>query len=769
LERPQIRVRRQFVEQNGGEIAFFDLAPIRGSMLHPRLPPAPYQMIMSNVTNRRLGSVPWDWDKTLGPWRVMDGDAAALAATVDVNGFRPAFDFGSKPSSTQSFAWVRFAPKYADPESPQKWDPKTQAWIGTLVQSDASMDYIEATWPAGTSLALSLRRSNQNFVNMHLVPSYFWPGGDHWVANTSQAGCPAIYGVAPNDANDVPSDWCKQDLSSIPELLKNQAVLDRCDINVYRPGSRELHWPVLRERTPFAALFGHVRRQNSSLGFGHSTQLDSPSAEISTGDGDLAYGKRPGPRLHETLDLNWHFGAKDFVDTSSYAPIYAPPTADGYECYVLPENLSSPQFLVDCATIGDQLKTCSDAGYDLNAVDKDGKNIGCSDTDLDDINRDSCSGLGCVWTKTVGWVWNKGSQGLQDLANLWEAAGGDSPVRFAYHRVPQTISLEHEIEYSVPAGAHDFGFGVQTDCGGPVKCDAADFCPSNVTATTAFSDKFGDKPCNGWDSDDNFFDSHDGVVFGPTATLTPMGSGVSEAASEGRFWEDGQFRQDTWPFTVAPGIFQHPSGIYGRAAVHAGSVAAGSLGAREYLSVLGSAADNASIEKYIQGVRNQANVRDNAFRIEFLGDLIADCGHVPIKTELHPPQVVLLHLSAPFINPTIPAPARYSLFGWARSSDSTKGDLVVDLWPNGPRPSANSTLSPIEVRGGEGSAQYRSSESSDQWRCLPYPPAAPSRIRCSLSHGGSNFHDGCDEAPGMRAACATSISGLLTDVVWSAP
>src|SRR5262249_6785050 len=130
-----------------------------------------------------------------------------------------------------------------------------------------------------------------------------------------------------------------------------------------------------------------------------------------------------------------------------------------------------------------------------------------------------------------------------------------------------------------------------------------------------------------------------------------------------------------------------------------------------------------------QDIVNSQNLGlDRGFRMEFLGDLILDCGHEPQPTEIHPPESIVLHLSRP-----ADAHARYSLFGSHRNPLAPLTDIVADLWPKALAPSANAFL---DARGdffGGGGSIGPIFGPLGTWVCYPYPFAAPSHLRCTLS------------------------------------
>ncbi len=137
---------------------------------------------------------------------------------------------------------------------------------------------------------------------------------------------------------------------------------------------------------------------------------------------------------------------------------------------------------------------------------------------------------------------------------------------------------------------------------------------------------------------------------------------------------------------------------------------------------------------------------------ETLGDLIVDCGHVPFRTEIHPPVAIALHLAG--------APrSRYSLWGWHRST-LDREPVDVDLWPDEPRPSANAQIKMnVVFDGGIGSG-------AGNWDCSPSPPDVPTHVECYLVADKPNALGRCVDNPRMRSDCASDVAGGLVEVYW---
>jgi hypothetical protein len=290
--------------------------------------------------------------------------------------------------------------------------------------------------------------------------------------------------------------------------------------------------------------------------------------------------------------------------------------------------------------------------------------------------------------------------------------------------------IDHELEYNVTFGARPIGSPYEPNCGpfygapGPVSCDLfRNYVPPN------------------WVYDE-------GRSTQRINTNLALEPGGSCNASPSPRPED-----HVWPFTVAPGIFQSPSGIYGNYSVSAGETAT----CPEQKPILTHGRPSNEI------IADAEFVEDRGFRIEFLGDLILDCGHSPNPSEIHPPESILLHLGRPG-DPH----ARYSLFGWHRFHWSL-GNISVELWPNGVPTSADASLTATGVFYGDGGQIGSFTGPSGQWNCHPVPAASPNRLLCTLKPRSSSIVGvgPCASNPRMLPGCATDVAGGLIDVGWT--
>jgi hypothetical protein len=147
---------------------------------------------------------------------------------------------------------------------------------------------------------------------------------------------------------------------------------------------------------------------------------------------------------------------------------------------------------------------------------------------------------------------------------------------------------------------------------------------------------------------------------------------------------------------------------------------------------------------------------DWAFRLEFVGDLIVDCGHNPLRTEIHPPTNVLMHLSTP----SMVHAKRYSIFGWNRNGSGSADAAEFDLWPGLPEKGKPRLAYKILYPNHPGLPNANLD-------CQLYPISSPNRIRCRIPPGDAAGNlDVCNSNQRMHPSCATSVGGGLVEVYW---
>jgi hypothetical protein len=221
----------------------------------------------------------------------------------------------------------------------------------------------------------------------------------------------------------------------------------------------------------------------------------------------------------------------------------------------------------------------------------------------------------------------------------------------------------------------------------------------------------------------------------------PLGAYNEYANSSQSCWQGG-FQGFVHPFVFAPGAMHERFGWKDRVATVYGP---------------GHGTFNAStMSTRIIPEADSLVPDDWAFRLEFVGDLIIDCGHHPLRTEIHPPTNVLMHLSTP----TMVHEKRYSVFGWNRQGNGQVDAAEFDLWP-GPAPRGKSKLV-YKVLYPTGPDLP-----SANLVCAPYPLAAPNRIRCRVPPGDTaGDTDVCGDNQRMHPSCATSVGGGLVQVLW---
>jgi hypothetical protein len=97
-----------------------------------------------------------------------------------------------------------------------------------------------------------------------------------------------------------------------------------------------------------------------------------------------------------------------------------------------------------------------------------------------------------------------------------------------------------------------------------------------------------------------------------------------------------------YPFMLAPGIAHARQSMFQRTSLLMGATPLYTPDSSDAISILPPNALNGYAVRLLQDLND-----DPGFRVEFLGDLIADCGHEPIHLEIHPATNIVLHASTP--------------------------------------------------------------------------------------------------------------------------
>ncbi|MFI5298325.1 MAG: hypothetical protein ACHREM_09525 [Polyangiales bacterium] len=741
------------------------------SLLHSRLPPQPYWSIPSTAGDAAVITGPVVPGKPGSGFRNLTGPALALAqfaGAIGTDTVLPIANFANASPGTGAFASLTFAGE-PTPLLAQVWTPKTQSWTAPTAFGPGDMDYIEASSAAST---FSFGVADATIASAHFRPSFLWPGGDDWRTNTLTPGCAARSlagwnGLAGNSTNDVPASWCPPDFSKLPELADYDLFYQRCDDGHYQTSDSTKHWSRYAERMPFSGLFGHTHASLSADGRvpgpGTSGPVDTPSSHFS--GGDLAHtGLIDTRRLHMGLDFNWVYPNSTFTE-SWVAGYFSPVPSGGIICF---GGVPFAEGDVQVAL------SCDDASYD-NCDGAEYTSDGCglarflTDKECLCDGFVSCLNAGLDPLCLDDWLTQiKHRAQLISVALTGEPGDADDLTLFKQTGFTSTQPMEHEMEYNLAVGDQDHGLGIEEQCSEPsllgplmpgLNCTMPGYCLPTLAVPdipflrdTIFNNASGPSS----DACDILTNTYGNVA------LAGLGTNALPQARVIRDWTAGtgfDSLPQLQPVSFAPGVFQGASGVWGQFLPKAGFVTPADFDLRT-----GIVPDNPAL--------GPAGEDDPGFRMDLLGDLIVDCGHLPLHTEIHPPQAIVLHLGdrvSRSLAPGLSAAGRFSVFGWQRASGySSTYDLVVDMWPSTQRPTPASTLT---VRAVTALLDAPTSVGGTPWTCAAYPPGpGATRVRCTLTAGAqAKDSGGCQDAPGLRPDCATNIGGLFVDLVWSTP
>lgn len=658
-------------------------------------------------------------------WTLVQGYAASAIFAVQfgahpISTFSQADTNGQISIATRLLGWDLVTETY---------DYTTGSWKYSYRTYDQEPVELSATLPTPPSdvAALDLSQpSSDVFLAVHFLSDPFHPAGDYWEANGTSSACmtlstrfPGV--IAANPTVTTPDDWClSKTQAAVQPVADYAARVDMCKFGKYDPGDADAHWPLIQNRVPYAGIYGQFFPPPDSRAKAHFAS-------------DLAHaGIFATNRLHEGMDINWEW--KEPAADPQSAPIFA--NYDPTYCY---GALASGPFLDGKKA---QLAVpCDDDMFKLCGKLADN---GCNPAEQywerwkhDESEACSCHKVDCGWfswfctgivcagkelTECVGATIINTARLAYDDATAYAGvvcalfqgsacgSGSYSLYRVKNEIVPGKREMEHELEYNIAFGAHDIGFGYVNDCAsgvGPSNCEFDDY-----------------KPIRNW----SMFQDQSVV----TVDEDLNANGTSGA----------------WPFVLGPGLFQSPEGVWGNMALTAGQRSS----ANDFPAVIQVLPDDVLATR----PTTQADP-DRGFRMEELGDLIVDCGHNPLRTELHPVSAALLHLGG--------KKTRYSLFGWHRFAFDRQTTYIVDLWPSTPKPSANARVR-VSVPF-DGGIVVGPQERLGTWLCTPFPDRAPDRVRCAMVPGNGTLNEDCENNIRMRPACLMDVAGGLVDVDWT--
>jgi hypothetical protein len=674
---------------------------------------------------------------TTNPWQIVRGvSASALIALEAVN--RP-FDLVQQVDTHRSIKGLPGTfPRRELVAALRGWSVASQSfdynlgvWKTEFITAAGMPDDFSISFDPGlvTNLdtdAYPLGTPDKTFVSVHFSADTWHPGGDYWLANAAGTKC-SVSRVMPfigtNTDNPISTDWCDENapkFADVPELGSYETLVNTCAKD-FTPDNPDEHWQRLKTRVPYAGIEGFANSPPPNVA---PPSVDVP--EFHLPGSDLVSGNPVGKvtdtvaRLHSGNDINWTI-MPDFTDPA-YVDEHGSLPADGHDCFGTSVFTSSYEMPISCTD--DAFRACgSDADCTTVAPADCGGDNGCNpwekyfsaaeDTCDQSCKSHSCGFLdfictaaSCVYHGVVDCAWSyvkaTGSSLYADVTSVCQLFGpsctGDD---FVLHRqvITSPQKMEHELEYRLQDGLQHEG-----ECG-TFTCEPAQFLPQYNSSNQTQVDQ-------------------------SLNAVGPINSGK-------------QLPDQIWPYTWSPGIFQSAQSVWGNFATADGT----SWNGVDTVSVLPDSAKQDFIDPLNGG-----------FRIEFLGDLIADCGHEPLHTEIHPPSAILLHASTVSMRRA----KRYSLFGWQRFGESDTTSF--DLWPGLPNQAGGT---PVVTPGLLPYATQKGVVSLD---CEPIPPLAPNRIRCTFPEAAAIRQETSSEACGdnarMRPDCYNAIVGGLYEIGW---
>jgi hypothetical protein len=624
-------------------------------------------------------------------------------------------------------------------------------------------------------------KADQFYAAKHVGADPWNTSGDRWVFNYgNQIDLDAQNRVRPdwlsfpNPNHEALSAWVPSTFQGVgtaySQLNNYEERVDLC--TMFNPYIADRHWPLLLSNQAFAGMYGHTsdsvkHRPNTHFAASDLISTNAGTDVLSAGATAIAYG-----RLHEGMDINWTYH-DDHIDPR-YRGVFGE-IPDEY-CYgnsiLIGEDLQYPvacssEYMNLCGSLaysGSNPKTGEDHGDGgCNPFEREWERVKegcdadalrrCRDTDTCGTLTEWCSKVWLGWfcestcdvvactAASVEDVTSCAKAGVQAFTEIaWAYLGGffcaaitgqqcSEGQTVLRHRFDGSDKREIEIELE-----HRVAFG---------KTDGEDLCDEYVSFNGV---------CSATD-----YGQLNGVYRASTLGVPSIGfgGGCSHHVYVGKEFDpiggyntsqgsngcvEGGFEGRVNPFVFAPGAMGRRAAWNERIATVTGS---------------GFTTFNASTMSTRIVPQADSFVPDGwAFRLEFVGDLIIDCGHNPLRTEIHPPTNLLMHLSTP----TMVHTKRYSVFGWNRQGRSAAAQF--DLWP-GPPPNGKSRLA-HRILYPTGADLPPSG-----LVCSAYPTAAPNRVRCRVPIGDTaGDTDVCSNNQRMHPSCATSVGGGLVDVYW---
>jgi hypothetical protein len=585
-------------------------------------------------------------------------------------------------------------------------------------------------------------------LSAHFVGDMWHPASDYWESNAT-GSCATLAKdfpdkVAANPSVNVPEEWCPHvPASAQPYLDAYSNRINLCAL--FNPNLADSHWPLIAPRVPYATLYGYV-----------NSHLDESSAKISGGDYVSAGLSGTFVQMHEGLDFDWL--QKPAATDPDYKTLVG--NYDPFTCYGQWVFSKDTQLPLSCND--DLVRLCGKAAADgCDPFQQAVKRAEAAEADACSCKKKHCDGSflsalctggSCLFNELTVCPLATLANTARFFDDLYSgyfasifcnaaAPGVFCPMGYTINKVPtEKHDFEEELEYNITFGAKDLGLGLQHSCGVdtpplPSQCqwDVYDHDNWAFTDLCHGSAPQGCEPAVG--TDPNGF---------PEGDCNPKPSDVLNLIS---------------PFSVAPGIFESSPAVWGKTAKVVGVDP-------NFASCTMPTVTPVPDEVRMDFPTLNPPKPEHPFRVEMLGDLIVDCGHNPLHTEIHPPVAISMHLGG--------TAGRYSLFGWRRmasNAEDPQDELFVDLWPATIKPSAGSHLV-MNVIDNHGIR--KNTEDDGVWNCFGYPfGSTADRYRCilipSFRFGLSSAQDDkarCASSPRMLPSCQDGVAGGLVEVSW---
>jgi hypothetical protein len=625
---------------------------------------------------------------------------------------------------------------YTSPASYQKMRDYHEVAVPTSQWSDSnSYNFLDPT--------------SQVFASAHVTAAPWHPDG-LWVTNYGNSAeldaagreqapksFPKIRG---NSQNTLRPEWQPLKKEAFPKSINDYEtrINQVCPSSKYNPYNTDQHWPLQKASVAVAGTYGHVYKNRG---------IEVPNAHFAT---DLVQkavlGVFGGSDLHEGLDINWTYH-EEFVEPA-YRGIYG----DIPEEYCYGTDL-----LVEDATWS---LSCSDPMVNLCGDDALG---GCNPAErienkaLQDCNSSVFTDCGCDSGGLFGAICTFFSCGLAPLhyAGKCVVAGFEAAVTGyeSYLLSPlclavagQSCNKDSLVVYKKSDGAahHEMEIELEHRMSW-LKIDGQDRCVNGFSGTCSFENYQQGNAI--WPGTYPSISNEDELstkdhLFVRGKDFQPLGNFIKN--------KQPPIREQPW--VLAPGIMHDRFGSFEKVATTFGNMGILPAAPGYVLSIL---PEEIAIERFGKSFNNFEY--DRGFRVQFLGDSIIDCGHHPLRSEIHPPTNIVMHLGKVANNTE-----RYSVFAWKRSGLASSDTAVVwfDLW-TGVRPGGAMQPKVVQI------FPTNPDKEKGQIICEPYPQALPNRMRCTLE-AGSNPQFSCpSQTEGrMLPSCTNAVSGGLFDVSW---